>query len=247
VAETGEIFMRLIAHVFVGLVLVSGCVPTMAPPAPPRPTADLVAPVSPQQAVANFEEVVQRVEPVAKQVCLEKTPDQNCDFMIYVDRSRQSGVNAFYTMDPSGRPAIIFTIGLIAEVRNTDELAFVMGHEAGHHIGRHLPQVRASANLGAQVFAEIARAGGVGDRLASEAAQIGAVVASRQFTRQAELEADAIGTAIALRAGYDPLRGAQFFERIPEPARNFLASHPPNGLRIETVRRTMAELGRPGA
>jgi predicted Zn-dependent protease len=238
--------MRLTAGVFGVIALMAGCVPLLEPP-PPRTAPPVSARLSAEAAVANFEAVVQQVEPVAIAVCRERTPDQNCEFAIYIDQSQQSGVNAFYTMDPSGRPAIIFTVGLIAEVRNMDELAFVMGHEAGHHIGRHLPQVRASANVGAQIFAELARAGGVGDRFVTEAAQIGAVVASRQFTRQAELEADAIGTAIALRAGYDPLRGAEFFERIPEPARNFLASHPPNGLRIETVRRTMEELGRPGA
>jgi predicted Zn-dependent protease len=68
---------------------------------------------------------------------------------------------------------------------------------------------------------------------------------ARQFSRQAELDADAIGTIIALRAGYDPLRGAAFFARIPDPARNFMATHPPNAERMETVRRTVAETRRP--
>lgn len=227
---------------YLGLVLaLSACVPMAAPPVATAPR------LSPQQSLLNFREVIERVEPVAEQLCLEETPDQLCDFAIYVDRDARSGVNAFHTIDDAGRPAIIFTIGLIAVAQNADELAFVMGHEAGHHIGRHLPQVRASADLGAQVFTQIARAGGISDQALGEVAQIGAVVASRQFTRQAELEADAIGTRIALRAGYDPLRGAAFFERIPEPARNFLATHPPNAQRIETVRRTLSEGRRPGA
>ncbi len=111
-----------------------------------------------RQAVANFDEVVTRVEPVAEQVCREQTPDQSCDFIIYVDRSPESGVNAFHTLDPQGRPAIIFTLGLIAVAQNTDELAFIMGHEAAHHIARHLPTGRLQAEQGARVFAEIARA-----------------------------------------------------------------------------------------
>ena len=227
---------------YLGLVLaLSACVPMAAPPVATAPR------LSPQQSLLNFREVIERVEPVAEQVCREETPDQLCDFAIYVDREPRSGVNAFHTIDDDGRPAIIFTIGLIAVAQNADELAFVMGHEAGHHIGRHLPQVRASADLGAQVFTQIARAGGISDQALGEVAQIGAVVASRQFTRQAELEADAIGTRIAQRAGYDPLRGAAFFERIPDPARSFLATHPPNAQRIETVRRTLAEARRPGA
>lgn len=222
-----------------GLALsLAGCVPTA--------TAPVVAPkLTPQQAAMNFRDVIARVEPVAEQLCQERTPDQPCDFAIYVDGAPQKGVNAFHTIDEAGRPAIIFTLGLITMAENADELAFVMSHEAGHHIGRHLPQVRARADLGAEVFAQIARAGGASDRAVGEVAQIGAAVVARQFSRQAELDADAIGTIIALRAGYDPLRGAAFFARIPDPARNFMATHPPNAERMETVRRTVAETRRP--
>ena len=226
---------------YLGLAIaLAGCVPMAAPPVASAPR------LGPEQVLENFREVIARGEPVAEQLCREQTPDQRCDFAIYVDRAPRSGVNAFHTIDDAGRPAIIFTVALIAVAANVDELAYVMGHEAGHHIGRHLPQARASAHLGAEVFAQIARAGGVSERAVGEAAQIGAVVAARQFTRQAELEADAIGTIIALRAGYDPLRGAAFFERLPDPARSFLATHPPNALRMETVRRTLAEARRPG-
>ncbi|WP_439140359.1 M48 family metallopeptidase [Roseicyclus sp.] len=228
--------MRNFFLILASVVTLSACVP-MAQQAPlpaQSPTN------SPQQAVLNLREVIDRVEPVAEQVCREETPDQLCDFAIYVDSAPESGVNAFYTIDDKGQPAIIFTIGLIAVAANTDELAFIMGHEAGHHIGRHLPRVQASADLGAQILTQIARAGGVSEAALGGVAQVGAVVASRQYGRQAELEADAIGTIIALRAGFDPLRGAAFFERIPDPARSFLATHPPNEQRIDTVRRTLA-------
>ena len=234
--------MRSFPLILASVVALGACVPTTQPAAPPvqSPT------ISPEQAVLNFHEVLERVEPVAEQVCREQTPDQLCDFAIYVDRAPDSGVNAFHTIDDKGQPAIIFTIGLIAVAQNTDELAFVMGHEAGHHIGRHLPEVQASADLGAQILTTLARAGGINEAALGGVAQVGAVVASRQYGRQAELEADAIGTVIAARAGYDPLRGAEFFTRIPDPARSFLATHPPNAQRIETVRRTVA--GRvPGA
>lgn len=234
--------MRSFALILASVVALGACVPTTQPAAPPvqSPT------ISPEQAVINFREVIDRVEPVAEQVCREQTPDQLCDFAIYVDRDPKSGVNAFHTIDDNGQPAIIFTIGLIAVAANADELAFVMGHKAGHHIGRHLPRVQASADLGAQILTTLARAGGINEAALGGVAQVGAVVASRQYGRQAELEADAIGTVIAARAGYDPLRGAEFFTRIPDPARSFLATHPPNAQRIETVRRTVA--GRvPGA
>ncbi len=52
----------------------------------------------------------------------------------------------------------------------------------------------------------------------------------------------AIGTVIAHRAGFDPVRGAEFFARIPDPGNRFLGTHPPNSARIETVRRVARRL-----
>lgn len=238
--------MRLTALILLVAAALSGCVPTVAPPAPVRPSQEDLA-ARARQAVLNFDEVVRRVEPVAEQVCREQTPDQFCDFAIYVDRAPESGVNAFHTLDPAGQPAIIFTLGLIAVARNTDELAFIMGHEAGHHIGRHLPMGQMRAAEGARVFSDLARAQGASVAEIGEAAELGALVASREFGQRAELEADALGTIIAARAGYDPMTGAEFFTRIPDPAREFLSTHPPNAARIDVVRRTLLALRGPGA
>ena len=57
-----------------------------------------------------------------------------------------------------------------------------------------------------------------------------------------ELEADRLGTVLTWNAGYDPLLGAQFFARIPDPGRTVLGTHPANALRIDIVRQTVAEL-----
>ena len=72
----------------------------------------------------------------------------------------------------------------------------------------------------------------------------GAEVAVRGYSREFELEADALGAEIALIAGFDPIRGAGFFDRLPEPGNRFLGSHPPNAQRkavvVATVRRLKA-------
>ncbi len=68
------------------------------------------------------------------------------------------------------------------------------------------------------------------------AQQVGGAVGVRSFSKRFELEADALGTVIAGRAGYDPVRGAAYFTRIPDPGNAFLGTHPPNADRIETVR-----------
>jgi predicted Zn-dependent protease len=217
----------------------TACVATPAPTVRPTGSAPSTRPaVSPDQFLA----VAQDVEPVAEALCRAETPDQNCDFAILIDRDPRVGANAFQTTDRSGRPIIILSLGLVATLQSTDELAFVLGHESGHHIARHIPQQRASAAEGARVFGEIAIAGGGNARDVRRAAELGATVGARTYSRTAELEADAIGAAIAYRAGYDPVAGAQLFMRLPDPGMAFLSTHPPNVERIRTVRRAVAAL-----
>ncbi|MDZ4136092.1 MAG: M48 family metalloprotease, partial [Paracoccaceae bacterium] len=67
-------------------------------------------------------------------------------------------------------------------------------------------------------------------------------VGARRYSKGFELEADALGAEIALRAGLDPVRGAQFFARIPDPGDAFLGTHPPNADRMATVRAAVAHL-----
>jgi predicted Zn-dependent protease len=234
--------LRLALLPLLGALLLSACVATPVPQAPRAPADAPLPAVSPDEFLA----VASAVEPVAEAVCRSETPDQNCDFAILIDRDPRGGVNAFHTVDRGGRPIIILTLGLIGIFENGDELAFVLGHEAGHHIGRHIPQQQQSAAAGAQVFGEIAQARGAGARDVARAAELGAFVGARSFSQTAELEADVIGTVIAFRAGYDPVRGAELFRRLPDPGVQLLSSHPPNAQRLRVVRRTLAEIAGSG-
>ena len=239
-----EVIMRYL--VLVGGLVLSGCVsmeepPTQAQPNP-QPVARSVAPIPASQAARNFVEVVRTVEPVAEAECRVRVPRENCDFRIVIDDRPGQPANAFQTLDDTGRPILAFTLALIAEARNIDELAFVMGHEAAHHIAGHIPRQKANAAAGAVIFAGLAALTG-GDPGAIQTAQdLGASIGARSYSKDFELEADALGTLITKHAGYDPLRGAEFFTRIPDPGNRFLGTHPPNAQRIETVRRTAAQL-----
>ncbi|MEZ5684732.1 MAG: M48 family metalloprotease [Paracoccaceae bacterium] len=71
--------------------------------------------------------------------------------MVVDDRPDQPA-NAFQTEDKYGRPVVGFTLGLIAEAANRDELAFVMGHEAAHHIAGHLQSKTRDAVAGALIL-----------------------------------------------------------------------------------------------
>ncbi|GAA5065241.1 M48 family metallopeptidase [Roseibacterium beibuensis] len=220
------------------IVGIAACVP-VAPPMPAPEPAVAPAPIlSPQDVVA----VTRRVEPVAEAVCRAETPDQPCDFRILLDGDPRNGVNAFQTSDRAGMPVILITVGLLADMRNADELAFVIGHEAGHHIARHRDRRARSAAEGARILGGLAAARGADRQTVIEAAELGAFVGARRYSQTAELEADAIGTLIAYEAGFNPVQGARVFTRLPDPGDQLLATHPPNANRIEIVRRTLAQL-----
>ncbi|MDJ0994848.1 MAG: M48 family metallopeptidase [Dinoroseobacter sp.] len=203
--------------------------------------------VASQQAVSNFEAVVARVEPVAERECRARTKGVNCDFKILVDTRKGQPINAFQTLSKEGQPLIVFTVALIADARNRDELAFVLGHEAAHHVEGHLAERQQEAQLGAMaggILASILTSGSsaAGGEIIDQAMQAGAFVGARAYSKDKELEADALGTVITARAGYDPVRGAAFFSRIPDPGDQFLGTHPPNAARIQVVRQVAAGL-----
>ncbi len=226
------------------ILILAGCdVPAPTTSSGPAPRAVPAEPLwSPAEAARGWAEVVARVEPVAERECRRQTVNTNCDFRIVVDKRRGVPSNAFQSVDASGRPVITFTIGLIAEARNVEELAFVMGHEAAHHIAGHLGRQQQNAAAGAVIFAGLATLTGGTAADVAAAQELGAVVGARSYSKEFELEADRLGTVITYRAGYDPLKGAQFFNRIPDPGNRFLGTHPPNAERMEMVRRTVAQL-----
>lgn len=218
-----------------------GPIPAPAP-APSSQPDQRSGTLSTAEAARTFAQVVRTVEPVAERECRARTRGVNCDFNILVDDRPGQPANAYQTLDKSGRPVIAFTLGLISDARNADELAFVMGHEAAHHIAGHINRQQQNAVAGAVIFAGLATLSGGSSSAVESAQRLGAQVGARTYSKDFELEADSLGTIITARAGYNPLRGAEFFARIPDPGDRFLGSHPPNTSRLETVRRTAAGL-----
>lgn len=206
------------------------------------PQNSALATVDAKAAAAQFIAVVDRVEPVAEAVCRREAPRSNCDYQIVIDDRPGQAPNAFQTLTETGRPVIAFNIPLILTARNADELAFVMGHEAAHHIAGHIAQTRQNATIGAVVFSGLAALGGADAATVRSAEKIGATVGARTYSKGFELEADILGTRIAAAAGYDPRIGVRFFDQLPDPGNRFLGSHPPNGARIAAVNKAAAEL-----
>lgn len=209
----------------------------------PASTASQVSGMSLAEGRQAFASVSKRVEPVAERSCRERTSGMNCDFLIRIDSDSKAPPNAYQSLDKSGRPVITFTQTMLTQIANRDELAFVMSHEAAHHIRGHLARQQQNAAVGAVLLAgAISLAGGSAAEI-SNAQDIGASVGARSYSKNFELEADELGTLITYKAGYRPSVGIQFFYRLPDPGDRFLGTHPANPDRVRVVRQTIDRYG----
>lgn len=227
------------------LVTLTACVPMgqQQMQAPVQPDVAVIAgnPALDQgNAARNFVQVVAQVEPVSEALCRKQNPRANCDFLIVIDDRPGQPANAYQTLDRQGRPVVGFTLALIQDARNADEIAFVVGHETAHHIAGHIPQSQRSAVTGAVLAGALAQATGAPPEAIAQAQELGAAMGARTYARNYELEADALGAAIALQAGFDPVRGTAFFDRLPDPGDQFLGTHPASSQRKDVVRRVAA-------
>ena len=104
-------------------------------------------------------------------------------------------------------------------MQSDDEIAFVLSHEASHHIAGHIPRQQQQQALGALVLGGLVAAAGhaygspASDDAIRQAMDVGAYVGARAYSQSYELEADTLGAYIAARAGYSPERGADIFGR----------------------------------
>ncbi|WP_158259374.1 M48 family metalloprotease [Hasllibacter halocynthiae] len=183
---------------------------------------------------------------------IEALPDLRCEVAVRLDRTVPD--RDAFAHEVGGAPVITMTLPMAADFRNDDEMAFVIGHEYGHHVARHIAKGERQALAGALVLGLAvaygqASADPYGTQTAAQrravegAFHLGAAVGERAYSQAYELEADTLGARIAAAAGYDPVRGARFFAR-PEPVsapsghRSFWGTHPPDDVRVATVMAT---------
>nr|WP_230383502.1 M48 family metalloprotease [Paracoccus shanxieyensis] len=235
----------------ISALVLAGCVaqPMTQPPGGALPPLPLPSgspapdtPTGPRASARAFIQVIDRMEPAVERECRERRQQPiNCDFQFVVDDREGLEPNAFQTVDDSGRPIIGFTLSLIGAARNQDELAFVVGHEASHHILGHITRKSSAATMGAVILGGLASAYGGNSEAIESAQQMGAQFGARYYSKEWELEADYLGAIITMNAGYDPQHGAQFFARIPDPGDKILGTHPSREARIAQVSRAVAD------
>src|SRR5688572_12163878 len=149
--------------------------------------------------------------------------------------------------------------GLVQSARSEGELAGVVAHEIAHIALRHGTH-NASRAYAAQ--AGLGVLGGIlGRGQGRSTAQIINVIGGLglnavflKYSRDAETQADIVGTQILSRAGYDPMDMANFFEVLrqqhgKDPGRlaEFISSHPTPANRSARVQQEARLLGSPGA
>ena len=171
------------------------------------------------------------------------------DFHVLADPET---INAFAL--PGGQVSI--TVGLIKRLHNEAELAGVLGHEIGHVVGRHSAEQLSKQQFAQTLVGAATIASYNPDRPGSSvqnaaiAAAISQVVSLR-FSRNDELEADALGVRLMKEAGYDTrgmhdllvvLQQQSQGGRTPE----FFSTHPDPGNRIELVDQLIAKNGGSG-
>ena len=156
-------------------------------------------------------------------------------------------INAFAL--PGGH--IYINRGTIEAANSEDQLAGVMAHEASHVALRHGTNQASKASVAQMPLAIL---GGLlgGNSTAAALTQLGAGFTVNsillKYSRDAETQADLMGTQILSDAGYDPRAMAQFFETLQAQDRGgnrvaFFNSHPNPDRRVESVNEEVARLG----
>jgi predicted Zn-dependent protease len=179
---------------------------------------------------------------------------------VRVEIVRDPFLNAFAL--PNG--AIYVHTGLLAAVENEAQLAMVLGHELTHFLHRHaLRERRTESNRravarGVLTVLAVAAAGVTGTVNAAQALMdLGASIADsvvtaqvNGFSRDLERDADLLGFAALIDAGYDPREAPKVFEKLKEQEEEagveepfYFGDHPALDERITTCNALLEERG----
>ncbi|MEO1233549.1 MAG: M48 family metallopeptidase [Myxococcota bacterium] len=168
----------------------------------------------------------------------------NWEFAVFEDET----VNAWVM--PGGK--VGFHTGILDIMANDDQIATVMGHEAGHVVGRHAAE-RYSQQLAAGTVVNVANvaldATDV-EHSATIAAILGAGVTFGfvlPYSRQHEYEADRLGTDFMVGANYRADQAVQFWNTMTQQSGQrpleFMSTHPSDQNRIAAMQTHISKQG----
>ncbi|MHC5305903.1 M48 family metalloprotease [Bartonella sp. LJL80] len=195
---------------------------------------------------AKLERMVAKI--VGKLTAVSENPNQTYRITIL----NSPNVNAFAL--PGGY--VYVTRGMLALANDSSEVAAVLAHEMAHVTANHgilRQQKEAEVELTNQVVSEV-----LADRSVEKEAAIRGKLRLAQFSRNQELQADAIGIKMLGEAGYDPFASPRFLQSMEaytafrnvsgatDATLDFLASHPATPQRIQLAIGQARKVGAPG-
>lgn len=203
----------------------------------------------------NVSNAFERLTEVADPLCAVEDSECTFSYRIVDDFSP----NAY--MDDAGTAYL--TLGTLMLLETEDELAFVLGHEMGHHIAEHAEEQETRAAIGALALGMLgalgAAAGAYNDpytgaydyaranRDITNLVEAGASLGRRTFSQSQEAEADYLALLMVKEAGYDPRAGIGAFEALSsyiqgeQVETSFFGSHPGFAERIARLKTAIAE------
>ncbi|MGL4635100.1 MAG: M48 family metalloprotease [Beijerinckiaceae bacterium] len=164
-------------------------------------------------------------------------------------------VNAFAL--PNGN--VYLTRGLLVLANDTAEIASVIAHEMAHVITRHAvdrQELERTADLVNRVRSDVLQDANAARTLGAQGR-----VAIASFSRQQELEADALSVRIIARAGFDPYGATRFLDSLGRSTAirasmlgvnpnaqgmDITATHPSAPERIQLATLAARQIGAPG-
>jgi predicted Zn-dependent protease len=189
------------------------------------------AQVRKQTTVINDPVLTEYVNRVGKRLAAAKEA-QDSGFPFTFEVVADPSINAFAL--PGGH--MFIHTGLLKAVESESQLAGVMGHEMSHVILRHGTNQASKRNLfelPAMLASQMSGNGSMLGQLAQLGVGLGANSVLLGFSRNAESQADLMGSHLMAESGYDPMELAHFFSKLNSPGKGlmgnvaqFMSDHP---------------------
>lgn len=190
----------------------------------------------------QIQEIGDRIAKGAKEYLVQNNYEDRIDGFDWQFRVVKSKTANAFCM-PGGR--VVFYTGIMDVAQNQDALiAVVMGHEIAHAIARHGNE-RMSQQLmiqtGATTLSVATREQPQVTRdILLQSYGVGTKLGSLKYSRKHESEADKMGLVFMAKAGYDPEKAVEFWQKMSEQGGEqppeFISTHPNHDSRIQTLK-----------